>query len=983
MRLYSLLYLLAMAPISLPGQAEPRAVPRAFLALEQADSCIRSEDYQAARELYLEALPYFTEEEDYRQQAYIYLWLSETAYYTQGIQQAMKEAQYSRFLAESCLSPDTLSFYCTILQNLGLFYSMQSDFGRQMDCYLQSLDAALQYHGENSARAADAFLSVGAAYGRRGRWRECITYTENSLKIARKAGYQEGISSALLNLSYSFAEQEDFEKAIQYQKQALATNTRLDEKARGLNNLGTLYIDIGEYAAALDNLHLALQLRRPGLRSSEGDVFSTLLNITHAHSERGRLDSAAYYLEEAIHGLTQSGKDTERDLLQIAYNYKGKLLLLGGSPEAAEQALRQALALGGNWRGINSSSFMLLGQTLLAQERYDAALEAAQSGLRWAAPGFDAAGPMENPSWNSLESIAQARGLLKLKGDILRESGLASGDRTLLLASLATFEQGDSLVMWLRNTYQSRLSRDLIAANANELYAGALRTLYQLYQQTGDTLFFDKALAFSEKNKALSVLENLNRFYARSFSGVPDAVVEAERQLLEEIEFYSNLVKMNRGYESDSLLSVWEGLVYDKRLQQDSLLSRIQVQYPRYYQMKHGFQLAAVKPLQQELLFPEETLLEYFWDADAVFVFLLTREKRRFFRLPAQGLADQISAVCHSAVNREPAFYQLSYELYRTLIQPLEPYIQGEKLAIVPDNVLAFLPFELLLSEPVAPGGAPHARHAYLLKKYSIRNFFSANAALQARQHTAIAPAHREVLALAPSFEAERASGESTGFANLPGARSELDSLEAHYRGLFLRDGAATEANFRKYCSRYGVYHIATHTEVDRRLPSATHFLMEPGAGEDGRLHVYELYNMRLDAELAVLSSCNTGIGEIKAGEGSASLAHAFAYAGCSDMVMSLWPVKDRPTPVLVKRYYDNMAEGMDRCEALRQAKLFCLEYDELFAHPYYWSGFIYVGSRDALFLKKRRALASWPALLLAALLLAGLIVVLIRRGTP
>ncbi|MCB0562199.1 MAG: hypothetical protein KDD09_24770, partial [Phaeodactylibacter sp.] len=71
------------------------------------------------------------------------------------------------------------------------------------------------------------------------------------------------------------------------------------------------------------------------------------------------------------------------------------------------------------------------------------------------------------------------------------------------------------------------------------------------------------------------------------------------------------------------------------------------------------------------------------------------------------------------------------------------------------------------------------------------------------------------------------------------------------------------------------------------------------------------------------------------------------------------------------------------RCEALRQAKLFCLEYDELFAHPYYWSGFIYVGSRDALFLKKRRALASWPALLLAALLLAGLIVVLIRRGTP
>ena len=141
------------------------------------------------------------------------------------------------------------------------------------------------------------------------------------------------------------------------------------------------------------------------------------------------------------------------------------------------------------------------------------------------------------------------------------------------------------------------------------------------------------------------------------------------------------------------------------------------------------------------------------------------------------------------------------------------------------------------------------------------------------------------------------------------------------------------------------------------------------------------MYNLGLDAELAVLSACNTGIGKIRVGEGSASLAHAFAYAGCSDLVMSLWPVQDRTTPVLIKRYYDNMAEGMDRCEALRQAKLHCLEYDELFAHPYYWSGFIYVGSREELFLKKRTGLTLWPLLLLLGLIAAGLTIVLIRRG--
>ncbi|MCB0599091.1 MAG: CHAT domain-containing protein [Lewinellaceae bacterium] len=974
MRLFGLLFL--MAPALLCGQAETLAAPEAFLALEQADSCVQSEDYKAARALYLEALPYFITQDAHREQSYIYLWLSETSYYARDLDQAMKEALYSRLLAESCLNPDTLPFYCTILQNLGVFHSARSDFDGQMRYYLQSLEAALQYHGKNSARAADAYLSVGAAYGRRGRWNECIAFTENSLQIARDVNYREGIGSALLNLSYSYAEQEDFEKAIQLQIQALSVTTSLEERARGLNNLGVHYIDIGEYDEALGNLHRALHLRRALYLPSDGDVFSTLLNISRAHSENGRLDSASYYLEQAIQGLLQQGNDADQSLLQIAYNYKGKLLLEGGLPEAAEQAIRQALAVRGNWRGVNSSTFMLMGEVLLALGRYDQALQAAQEGLEWAAPGFEAEGSMENPPWERLESIAQARGLLKLKGDILRESGLASGEPTLLKASLATFEQGDSLVMWLRRSFRSRLSRDQMAANANELYAGALRTLYHLYQQTGDTAYFDQALAFSEKNKALSVLENLNSLYARSFSGVPDDVVEAERRLLEEIEFYSNLAKLNRGYESDSLVAAWENLAFEKRRQQDSLLSRVEVQYPHYYQMKHGFQLAGVRPLQEELLAQGETLLEYFWDEDAVFVFLLSGKQRQFFRLPALRLADKTGNLCRLAIEQGPEFYERSFELYQLLFQPLEPYIKGEKLAIVPDDILAYLPFEMLLTEPVPAESLPHARRPYLLKKYSIRNLFSANAALQAQYNQAAVSVSGELLALAPSFD-----GDASGLANLPGARDELDILEEGYQGLFLQDTTASEANFRKYCRRYGIYHIATHTRIDQSLPAATHLLLEAGGGQDGKLHVFELYNLRLDAELAVLSACNTGIGKIRVGEGSASLAHAFAYAGCSDLVMSLWPVQDRTTPVLIKRYYDNMAEGMDRCEALRQAKLHCLEYDELFAHPYYWSGFIYVGSREELFLKKRTGLTLWPLLLLLGLIAAGLTIVLIRRG--
>ncbi len=961
MRYCALLFLLLCFRAQLPGQAGSLDEAEAYQALEQGDSCVQAELYTAARDYYLKALPYFVSREDFEKQAYLYLWLSETSYYEGDIQRAMEEAQYSRLLAESCLEPDTLPFYCTTLQNLGVFHSGLSDFNRQMEYYRKALAAALHHHGYRSRQTADAYLSVGAAYGRRGQWRECIAHTDTSFQIAEQIAYRGGMGSALLNLSHSYAQLEDFERAIQYQKEALSVTASQEEKARGYNNLGSQFIDMGAYPEALQTLHQALQLRRRLYTGYNSNVSSTLLNISRAHSESGRLDSAGYYLEQAIEGLWKAGGRPDAALLQIAYNYQCKLLLQDRQLEAAERAVRKGLSLGGNWRDINGSSYMLLGESLLAQRKYDEALAATQTGLQWQAAGFQPKSLMENPPWEKLESIAQARGLLKLKGDILREAGLAHQSHRLLIFSLQAFQQADSLLMWSRNTFQSRASRDQLAANSNELYAGALQTLYHLYQQTKDTAYFDQALAFSEKNKALSVLENLNSLYANSFFDIPDEVVEGERRLLEEIEFYSKLAKAGgQGAEE------WERQLFRLRRQQDSLLEEIRQRYPRYYEMKHGFQLAAVRPLQQELLAEGETLLEYFLDGDSAFVLLLSRQKRRFYRLPVPGLAEKLLQLRRATAYQTPDFFALNHEMYQSLVAPLADELQGERLAIVPDDVMAYLPFELLLTAPAGPGEPRHDTLPYLIRKFSIRYFFSANTALQAQRNELEAGrGNGQLLGLAPEFsDRSIASREGSAYGSLPGAQAELDSLQASFRGLFLRGKAASEANFKLYSGRYSIYHIATHATIDRELPSGSHLVLEAGQGQDGRLHAYELYNHRMAAELAVLSACNTGIGEIRRGEGSASLAHAFAYAGCPNLVMSLWPIKDRVTPTLIKKYYSLMAEGEDKCDALWKAKLHCLEYDPLFAHPFYWSGFIYVGEREPLYLRPRPYFSVWAFLL-------------------
>ena len=966
------------AALPLPGQS---AAWRADSLVEQGKLCIESEDYQAAHDYFVAALADAQQAGGLYRLAQVRFWLSESHYYLGQLAEAMEAARESQAILERHFHTDTVSFYSTLLNNISLFHFRRGDFEAQMEFNDKALQAALKYKGRLSKEAADVYLSIGAAYGRRGHWGRCIAYTDTSRQIAEAIGYQGGVASALLNLSYSFSFKADYDQAVQYQKEALRLTKSREEKARGLKHLGTYYIEMGDWEEALASLEESLGIRRDLYPPFHPNIFSTQLSIVQVYAERGELGRAADYLDDAIREHERAAQ-LDTAMLRLALNHRASVLLKQGRAAAAEATLRRSANLQTQRSDINAISALLLGQALLAQSRYDEGLAAAQQGLHYLAPGFQPDSLSQTPAWQLLEMPEQSRNLFSLKGIILREIGLSSGQRTQLDASLETFRQGDSLISATRSQYQSRVSRELLAANANDFYGDALLTLYHLYQQSGDSAFFDQALMYVEKNKALTVLENLNDLYARSFSGIPDRVVEAERAILRDIEFYANLVKQPLGQASAVQREEWERQLFRKRREQDSLLAYIQEEYPRYYNMRHGYQLAAVTPLQRELLAEEETLLEYFVHGETVFVLMLSAGQRRFLKLPVPQLEARIAALREATIERKDTFYALSYELYRSLVQPLEAHLAGSKLAIVPDGALSHLPFELLLSQPPPPAKSiRHAELPYLLRAYSIRYLLSANTALQAQRLQASRQGRgQRILGLAPVFNVDqdgvRAEGEGAWLASLPGAQAELDSLQRYFRGDFLRGPEASEANFKRQSRRAGVYHIATHTLINDVLPGSSYLLLAPDRGEDGRLHTYELYNLEIQAELAFLSACNTGVGRINRGEGSASLAHAFAYAGCPNLVMSLWPVRDRTTPFLVKRYYGHLAGGMDKSEALRQAKIDYLEYDELFAAPYYWGGFLYIGERSPTVLRgvwKVPRHWIWAAALLCGLtILAG-----------
>ena len=121
---------------------------------------------------------------------------------------------------------------------------------------------------------------------------------------------------------------------------------------------------------------------------------------------------------------------------------------------------------------------------------------------------------------------------------------------------------------------------------------------------------------------------------------------------------------------------------------------------------------------------------------------------------------------------------------------------------------------------------------------------------------------------------------------------------------------------------------------------------MYPESGEnDGVLFSGEIYNLELDADLVVLSACETGLGKISKSEGIIGLSRALLYAGADNIIVSLWKVTDKSTAKLMVDFYSNLLENeAERAEALHRTKLKMIEQGE-FAHPFFWSPFVLIGN--------------------------------------
>ena len=275
------------------------------------------------------------------------------------------------------------------------------------------------------------------------------------------------------------------------------------------------------------------------------------------------------------------------------------------------------------------------------------------------------------------------------------------------------------------------------------------------------------------------------------------------------------------------------------------------------------------------------------------------------------------------------------------------------------------IPFDLLIRgfEPTSQTDWVKPAFDYVLNEYAVYYNYSATVHFSSLYENASVAL--SCGGFAPSFEQENSRNLSPLQFNQP----QLEDLETLVNGWFYYGSDASEEQFKAEVNQYGIINLSTHAFTDSvHWNSYLAFTENRDPAEDDYLYAYEIYNLDLEAQMAVLAACETGTGEIEAGEGSMSLARAFAYAGCPSVVMSLWKVDDASTSFIIRAFFEALLQGVPKAEALRLAKKRYLEQSRAAGEdfPFNWGALVVNGHPDALEFQRPQS-SKWPFLLVLA----------------
>lgn len=775
---------------------------------------------------------------------------------------------------------------------------------------------------------AVTLYEVGWIYGDTGHYQKALDCFAQASTLYKALGDRKGEANTFSNTAWIFGELGDNQKSLEMYLQAEETYRALGRvESVTISNIGTAYAKVGQYERALEYHFRALEMR--GAANARGPRAITLSNIGNCYYYLGNRQKALDFYTQAMALMQELKNDyytaTTTDHVGVAYHKMRDY-------QQALSYFNRALTLRrtvGDQRGVAAS----------------------------------------------LVHIARLE----------RDRGNLMEARNLIEEALERIEN-------LRNKVASPRLRATYFASVQQYRESYIDLLMRMHKQSPSEEFVRVAFNAHETGRARSLLELLKEASTELRHGVDQTLLERERSLGQSIaDKAANQMRLLSGEHTEEQAVAVSREIAELTGEYEQVQARIRETSPRYAELVKPVPLK-IEEIQKRVLDKDTVLLEYSIGEQKSFVWAVTPDSIKMYELPKRAVIEPLARRVYELLiarnqnlsketleqrrqrlNLADAEYpKAAANLSEIILGPVASELGNKRLLIVSDGMLQFVPFAGL-PDPAATDSRA------LIVDHEIVTAPSASVVASLRQGNSNRKAPAKTLAvladpvfsnddprvsrsrsgqrtteISASAHAVRSASES-GLGDL--RRLRFSRHEADEIARLAGDGSKLEAvDFeanRKLATsaelgQYRIVHFATHGLINNKHPELSGVVLslvnEKGQPQNGFLRLYDLYNLKLSAELVVLSACQTALGKEIKGEGLVGLTRGFMYAGAPRVIASLWQIDDRASAEFMKRFYQGLlGKKLRPAEALRAAQV-SMQNDKRWHAPHYWAAFTLQG---------------------------------------
>jgi CHAT domain-containing protein/Tfp pilus assembly protein PilF len=856
------------------------------------------------------------------------------------------------------------------LAGVGSAYLGKGDTARAMENHRKAL--AISEETGNRANAALALHGLGGDYQAQGNYSLSLDYFGKSLSLSQSIGDKSRMAAALNGFGRTHTLLGDTDLALDYLQRSLALREELGDKGgigSAVNNIGIVHALRGDYGSAMNFF-------QQGLTVSEelGDKIGIGLgygNLGIAHRRQGNLALALDYQQRALKLQDSIGS---KPAVLRALNNIGLLYTIMGEYALAADYYKRGLTLS---EALKSKAEManLLNNTALnyrMQGEYGLAIEISQKTLQLTKELKDKRGTAlalwgQAKSYRALKDYARAAEYAEGAVQAAREAGLRDvvGDT---LATLGTIYQASGQSERARATFEEAISitdaiRSQVGAGEQQtqrFFEDKVSPYYGVVDVLASQGKASEALAYAERARARVLVDILRSGRVNVTRAMTLQEKDQERSLRQTlVSLNTGIGAENRRAQPDqNRITELKSRLEKARLEYEDFQAKLYATHPDL-KTRRGESAPFSLDQARELLPDSQTaLLEYFVTDNTTFLFVLTAAGRDQsqtmqqkpilklydLKINRKDLIRRARDLNQKIAANDLEYPEVAREFYDLLVGPARAQLQGRtSFVIVPDDALWETPFQALRSGDgrflIQTASISYAPSLTVLREMIRSRRPRQPATLLAMGNPALAGqtiSRSKNVLMSGSFEAlPEAERMVKGLAVMYGTKASKVYVGADAREDLLKTEAAT----------YRVLQLATHGVINNSSPMYSHVVLaqsEDGK-EDGLLEAWEIMQLDLKADLAVLSACDTARGRIEAGEGVIGLAWALFVAGCPTTVVSQWKVESSSTTELMLAFHRNLQTGATTSEAMRRAAM-KLMLDKRYNHPFYWAGFIVIG---------------------------------------